>query len=259
MLSNDSYHPVHKLEKPTLVFLHGLLGSGYDWCESIALLNQYSCITIDLPGHGRSAHSSCANLDECCSYITETLTQILEPNQPIYLIGYSLGGRVAMHGVARNLFQKLNLQGLVIEGGNFGLKTAQEKRERLINDENWANRFIHEPIEQVLFNWYQQSVFSSLNDEQRQLLVSKRSDNLGPSIAHMLLATSLAKQEYLREVLIEASLPIHYVCGGKDNKFSTMAKESGLSFSVVSGAGHNVHQECPNEFTKIIMDFIQNR
>ncbi len=39
---------------PTLVFLHGLLGSGEDWQTCMAALPQYDRVTIDLPGHGHS-------------------------------------------------------------------------------------------------------------------------------------------------------------------------------------------------------------
>ena len=41
--------------KPTLVFLHGFLGSSTDWNETVSLLqDDFYCVTIDLPGHGDS-------------------------------------------------------------------------------------------------------------------------------------------------------------------------------------------------------------
>ncbi|MBN8110601.1 2-succinyl-6-hydroxy-2,4-cyclohexadiene-1-carboxylate synthase, partial [Vibrio vulnificus] len=76
------------------------------------------------------------------------------------------------------------------EGGHFGLITEEEKHARWQHDQHWATRFAHQPIAQVLTDWYQQAVFSSLNHEQRQTLVTLRSDNLGPAVAKMLLATS---------------------------------------------------------------------
>ncbi|MCV5943386.1 alpha/beta fold hydrolase, partial [Escherichia coli] len=39
---------------PTLVFLHGLLGSGEDWQACINALPEYERVTVDLPGHGHS-------------------------------------------------------------------------------------------------------------------------------------------------------------------------------------------------------------
>ena len=157
-----------------------------------------------------------------------------------------------MSGIAHGYFPSLNIQLLVIEGGHFGLQSEVDKRQRWLHDRTWANRFRHEPIVQVLSDWYQQPVFSSLNHAQKQKLVTKRGANLGPSVANMLEATSLAKQDYLLELLKEAGVRTHYICGEKDNKFSQLAKRSGLSFSQVAGAGHNVHIEQPEAFATIV-------
>ncbi|MGF1720281.1 2-succinyl-6-hydroxy-2,4-cyclohexadiene-1-carboxylate synthase [Vibrio kyushuensis] len=256
MLHSHQYNRPHTIEKPTLVFLHGLLGSGSDWQPCIDLLKQYACITLDLPGHGQSTSMTCYDFDDCCAMISNTLDSLLPPNQPVILIGYSMGGRVTMHGVANQHFLSLNLQSLIIEGGNFGLQNQNDKQVRLVSDTHWANRFIHEPIEQVLIDWYQQGVFSSLNHEQRQILVLKRSANLGSSVANMLLATSLAKQDHLLKAIKEQKTPVHYVCGERDNKFSQIARESGLSFNQVIGVGHNVHQESPYAFVQIINEHV---
>ncbi|MCK6262066.1 2-succinyl-6-hydroxy-2,4-cyclohexadiene-1-carboxylate synthase [Vibrio sp. ZSDE26] len=256
MLHSRHFHQPHNQQKPTLVFLHGLLGSGEDWSATLDRLHSFSCITIDLPGHGQSVEMTCYDFDDCCDMISKALIAHLPKAQPIVIIGYSMGGRIAMHGAATCRFSALNLQGLVIEGGNFGLLDAENKQKRLSNDERWAERFIHEPIEQVLIDWYQQGVFSSLNHEQKQLLQLKRSANLGCSIAKVLLATSLAKQQHLLAALTRLAIPMHYVCGEKDTKFSQIAFKSGLRYSKVSGAGHNVHQECPEQFAQVVHQFV---
>ncbi|MCV6069780.1 2-succinyl-6-hydroxy-2,4-cyclohexadiene-1-carboxylate synthase, partial [Escherichia coli] len=87
-----------------------------------------------------------------------------------------MGGRIAMHGIAHQCFPDLNIAGAIIEGGNFGLQTESEKHGRVENDARWAMRFKTEPLERVLNDWYQQAVFSSLNHEQRQTFIAKRSD-----------------------------------------------------------------------------------
>lgn len=252
MLSSRTYNQPLQSNKPVLVFLHGLLGSGEDWQQTLTELEGYPTITIDLPGHGLSALQSCCTFKECCDQITDTLLTHLTPEQPIVLVGYSLGARIAMSGVALEFFPSLNIKLLIVEGGNFGLQQESEKQARWKNDQRWANRFREEPIEQVLSDWYQQSVFSSLNHEQRQKLVIKRSANLGSSVANMLEATSLAKQEYLLEQLKCSGGSTYYICGEKDNKFSQLAEQSGLSFSQVASAGHNVHIEQPKAFAEVI-------
>jgi 2-succinyl-6-hydroxy-2,4-cyclohexadiene-1-carboxylate synthase len=64
----------------------------------------------------------------------------------------------------------------------------------------------------------------------------------------MLLATSLATQSYLLPALQRQAVPLHYICGTKDKKFSQLAESSGLAYRQVEGAGHNVHQEQPQQF-----------
>ena len=242
-------------ERPALVFLHGLLGSGRDWRQVVNILApSHYCLTIDLPGHGHSQLLLPSGFEEVNRQICQTLAH--RKIGSYVLVGYSMGARLAMyHACFSQSGSQSKLAGLVLEGGHFGLPPA-ECAARLGNDQKWAHRFVSDPIAQVLVDWYRQPVFSSLNHDQRQSLIAKRSDNLGSGIAHMLLATSLAKQPFLQPQLTELALPVHYICGDEDQKFKSLAEKSGLSLSVIPGAGHNVHVEQPDAFAMTIKQFI---
>ena len=255
MLANQIQRCHHESDAPLLVFLHGLLGSGADWRPVLSAIN-YDWATVDLPFHGDSHSIECDGFESCVALVVETLATMLKENTPIILVGYSLGARVAMMAAATGALTDLNVRGLILEGGNFGLSSAAERESRWANDLRWADRFANESIEQVLADWYLQPVFSSLNHEQRQTLIAARSDNLGGQIAKMLRATSLAKQPYLLSDLKSLALPMHYICGERDTKFLALAQQSGLEFSQVASAGHNVHKEQPKAFAQIIEDFI---
>ncbi|MCG9683279.1 2-succinyl-6-hydroxy-2,4-cyclohexadiene-1-carboxylate synthase [Vibrio sp. Isolate23] len=247
----------HDSSRPVVVYLHGLLGSSEDWSACRQLLPEYSSLCIDLPGHGMSKLMHCRDFKTCCDQISDVLLTQFPHHPPIVLVGYSMGARIAMVGLTQQYFSAHNIQMLISEGGHFGLHDRAEQNARLNNDFRWAERFQNDPIEQVLNDWYQQPVFSSLNHEQRQTIIDKRSANLGPSVAKMLMATTLAKQDYLLESLADLSMPIHYICGEKDMKFSQLAEQSGLSFSQVAQAGHNVHVEQPEAFAAIIQSQIR--
>jgi len=239
--------------KPLLVFLHGLLGSGEEWQCVTDQLNEFDSLLIDLPGHGASAGISAGNFDHCCHLIAETVKQNRQDDsQPIAMIGYSLGARLAMYGLSFGLFEQLNVVSYLIEGGNFGLRNQEERELRLQNDQHWADCFTQQKIDTVLQNWYQQPVFSSLSPAQRAMLVEKRSHNRGERVADMLLATTLAKQPWLLDLLLDKQQYIHYICGEKDKKFTELAERSGLSYSCIDSAGHNVHQEQPIRFAQLI-------
>ncbi|MDC0611336.1 2-succinyl-6-hydroxy-2,4-cyclohexadiene-1-carboxylate synthase [Vibrio sp.] len=245
-------------DKPTLVFLHGLLGSGNDWNEVIEHLGDYPTLTIDLCGHGRSRYKQCQGFEHVSRLIEASIAERVGTQTPVVLVAYSLGARIAMYAIARKIWATINVAGVIIEGGNFGLQTDKEKTSRWIHDVSWAKRFCSEHIEQVLDDWYHQPVFSSLNHEQRQIMVELRSANLGVTVADMLLATSLAKQPYLLEELKSQSTPMIYFCGEKDSKFRTIASNSGLHIQLIDGAGHNAHKEQSQRFAENIDKFICN-
>ena len=250
LYSRTSSSAIPLSAKPVWVFLHGLLGSSQDWQPVLSRLRGEAWLAIDLPGHGQSQDITCHHFAMCCQQVKQTILTHYDATTPIWLVGYSLGGRIGMTGSAEGWFDGLNIQGLVIEGGNFGLLSDPEKKARWHNDQQWAKRFISEPIAQVLADWYQQPVFSSLNHEQRQTLIHLRSDNLGHRIAMMLLATSLATQPYVLPQLMRLPFPVHYVCGQNDQKFRQLAEQSGLYYSLIDHAGHNVHHEQPDAFVQ---------
>ncbi len=243
-----------------VVFLHGLLGSTQDWDQIAPVIAQsHPVLLIDLPGHGRSQSTvldEFLGFEQTCQLIVESLLQT--PYQSFVFVGYSLGGRVAMYLSSHfELPSSISLCGLCIEGGNFGLRSEQDKQTRLNNDIQWAERFEQQPIADVLDTWYQQKVFSSLNPEQRQVLVTKRSDNLGHSIGMMLRSTSLAKQPYLLDALHRSTIPMLYICGEADNKFQHLAEQSQLTYQIIAQAGHNAHVEQPERFTHVLNTFLQ--
>ncbi|MGF1758965.1 2-succinyl-6-hydroxy-2,4-cyclohexadiene-1-carboxylate synthase [Photobacterium sagamiensis] len=257
-LYSESYGVRHDLsqQQPTLVFLHGLLGSGRDWRHVVNVLSQhYFCLTIDLPGHGNSQMLSAADFVQVNQLIHQTLAH--RHITSYVLIGYSMGARLAMYHATHPYPESpARLAGMILEGGHFGLPQI-ECAGRFSNDEKWAHRFACESLGKVLPDWYQQPVFSSLNHDQRQSLVLKRSDNLGPGVARMLLATSLAMQPPMQEKVEALSLPVLYVCGEQDGKFRRLVEGTTLDYLVIPSAGHNVHVERPHEFSMAINNFVK--
>lgn len=236
---------------PILIFLHGLLGTGSDWQQTINLLPNHLCLSLDLPLHGKNKSYVVQDFEQTCAFLSERIYQHIG-NRPYYLIGYSLGGRIALYYALHAQVAKGNLCGLILEGANLGLKTELERQVRWRNDLYWAQRFQRETPQRVLNDWYQQAVFADLNPQQRADLIVKRSEHCGENIAKMLLATSLAKQPNFALQLQQAMLPIHYIVGERDQKFRKIAQENGLNFSVIVDAGHNAHLENPYQVAEVI-------
>ena len=225
---------------PWLVFLHGFAGDSHEWRTVGQAFGAYPRLYIDLPGHGGSAHITVNHFADVSELIKNTLNSynILK----YWLVGYSLGGRVAMFYVSQ---PREGLCGLVVEGGHPGLGDDNQRRLRRHSDAAWAERFRREPLTQVFADWYQQPVFASLNAAQRESLVALRSRNNGATLAAMLQATSLAAQADLRASLQARDFPFHYLCGERDAKFRAIAQTLAADLHLIHHAGHNAHRDNP--------------
>lgn len=241
-----------------VVFLHGLLGSKADWAGVFSELQKFPQIqplALDLPCHGESRYITCNDFTEARHLIHQTLQQALG-EQPFFLVGYSLGGRLALDYAFNQA--NPNLLGIIVEGANLGLKTENECQARWQNDQRWAARFRTEPLAKVLEAWYQQPVFADLTANKRSELVEKRQYNHGKAVAAMLEATSLAKQADFSATLQQQRLgkPVHFLIGERDHKFRQQAEQHHLSYRLISQAGHNAHWENPRGFTEALIQAI---
>jgi len=268
-LYSESFEPVNNLvkgaaAKPSLVFLHGLLGSTADWQQIVThLSSDYQCICIDLPGHAGSQSVTANDFQHVQQLIIATLAQY--ELEHIVFIGYSLGARIAMTIADEQAVNwPYTIDGMLLESGNPGLNSSAEQLQRGLHDLGWVTRFSEAPLSQVLPDWYQQGVFASLTNTQKAALIDTRSQiqadhngfNAGMQISKMLAATSLSKQGYLLPQLQSVEFPLRMVCGELDPKFLQLTQASQLDYRVVANAGHNIHADQPIAFTELVSDFV---
>jgi len=83
---------------PSILFLHGIRLGREIWApHAKALAHRYHVVTLDLPGHG-----SLANVPFTLENVTALLQEtIAEMQSPPLIVGYSLGGFVAMRYAVR--------------------------------------------------------------------------------------------------------------------------------------------------------------
>jgi 2-succinyl-6-hydroxy-2,4-cyclohexadiene-1-carboxylate synthase len=202
-----------------LVFLHGFLGSAADWDPIMNRLHDRICLAYNLPGHGGNPWTS------------EELTF---PEQPFHLIGYSLGGRLAMRFALQYPERVLSL---ALLSAHYGLTTPEEKAQRLHADRIWADKLRMLPFDQFLQEWYTQKVFSSH---------MMRTTQPPEPLAQALLFWSLAHQPCYREQLRSFSKPLRILYGARDTKFKALYQDwpQGVEIPHV---GHGLLFESPNE------------
>lgn len=245
--------PGRRANLPCLVWLHGFLGSEQEWAGFQDAFADWPQLRVDLPGHGESAEIAAADFATVDKLLRKTLLSynILK----YWLVGYSLGGRVAMFHACHH--ETPGLQGLIVEGGHPGLEDSPSAEKRRHADRLWALRFRQEPLNEVLNDWYQQPVFSSLTDIQRRELIARRSQNNPAALAEMLEATSLGAQPDLHTLLKLLRVPFHYICGERDAKFRGVAQGLALVPHLIPAAGHNAHRENPAAFSACLLTLLR--
>ena len=237
---------------PTVVCLHGLLGDPEEWRPvAEALPPGWRCLAPPLPGHD-GAPPPAGDLPG----LAEALWQRLVPALPerVALVGYSLGGRLAL-ALAHRYPQRLSA--LILEGAHPGLQDPASRTERRRHDEAWAQRFEAWPWREALDAWYRQPIFADLTERRRQALIQRRAGHRPDHLAATLRAASLAGQPDLRPALRRLPAPRAYIAGERDAKFCALAdalaaEVPGLTVAKLGGVGHNGHAEAPAEVAGII-------
>lgn len=240
---------------PHIVWLHGFLGNHQEWMSVSETFHEWPQLLIDLPGHGGSVGRQVSDFTTTDALLTATLRHYHIDDY--WLVGYSLGGRLAMYHATYG--QASGLRGVVVEGGHPGLSSETDREMRQRHDADWATRFRHEKLSHVLKDWYQQVVFSDLNKQQRTELVALRSHNNPVELAAMLEAVSLSRQPDLQAALLQLTIPFYYFCGERDTKFRAIATHMGLTPELISAAGHNAHRDSPDAFSARLLTLLHSK
>lgn len=216
-----------------MTFLHGFLGSPEDW-DGVRKELSVPSTALTLPGHGNTP------LD------LESFEKEI-PNQAT-LVGYSLGGRLAMD-YARKYPGKVKQ--LFILSANPGLEKDREKR--LECDQKWIDLLQNEGIERFLDQWYSQDLFSSFSftDEIKQRRMKHKPKNL----IEVFKRFSPARMENLWPHLKDFSCPLLYLFGENDIKYRSIGTRLKETFECIEiqKASHPIHLEAPKEVAKQIM------
>ncbi len=93
---------------PPLLILHGLFGSAANWGRIARdLAGEHRVIAVDLRNHGASPHAPDTGYPAMAADVAR-LVERLSPDEPVTLLGHSMGGKTAMrytldhpHRVAR--------------------------------------------------------------------------------------------------------------------------------------------------------------
>ena len=246
----------------TAVFLHGFTGSAATWDGIDGYFQGMRLIKLNLLGHGGTDSPA-----DSRRYTTEKQTadlieifDCLNVKQA-YLIGYSMGGRLAL---SLAMIHPERVSGLVLESSSPGLDSPEERKARREQDSRLSRRILEEGIESFVDYWEGIPLFASqlsMDPSKRKKVREERLNNNPVGLRGSLIGMGTGSQPSWWNKLSGIDYPVLLIAGSLDQKFieinESMAQRiPAAHLEIVEHTGHAVHVEEPDFFGKIVSEFI---
>jgi 2-succinyl-6-hydroxy-2,4-cyclohexadiene-1-carboxylate synthase len=248
---------------PTLVMLHGFTGSAAGWGHHLNTLADYGLriIALDLLGHGQSdaPHDPQRyTIKRCQQDILAALQNLGVSKGQAILLGYSMGGRIALYTAFSGYFRAL-----ILESASPGLASPAEREQRRLSDEALATSIERDGVPAFIEHWENMPLFASqktLSLECREALHNQRLQNTATGLAQSLRGVGTGVQPSLYARLPTLQIPVLLIAGELDTKFTDIARHMHHALPqsqlrIIPAAGHTVHLERPHEFATLVKEF----
>ena len=213
--------------RETVVFLHGFTGSSRDFLEMpSAIASNYRCLIPDLPGHGKTQI-----IEDEINFIASGQVALLERwlsslgQSKVHLLGYSMGGRLALQLAVKNPHQ---LHSLILVSTTAGIKEETTRLERAKADLQLAQKILNSNPTDFLNNWLAQPLFQGIADRGQEFIAQEviRRLPLQPSgLACSLKYFSSGVMPTVWHRLTNIKTPTLVIAGSRDQKYRILASE----------------------------------
>jgi O-succinylbenzoic acid--CoA ligase len=225
-----------------LVIFHGFMGSRRDFYfmgeEINELKEKYLMAFVDLPHFGESKDHDFKDWQDFSNYLSQHLNRT---QREINLLGYSMGGRVALE----LSFELNKLNKLILESAGPGLKTEEEKSKRLEQDKNLFKTIkTQDDLDRFIDKWYAMGIFTGIKDYKNyEQIKAKKIEDIA-DYQKGLVFFSVALQSDYRKSISQIATKTSFIFGHLDKKYSAFALElNDLGVDIIGEpeASHNVH------------------
>ncbi|MEX2252858.1 MAG: alpha/beta fold hydrolase [Thermoleophilaceae bacterium] len=227
----------------TIVFIPGFMQPGDAWKPVADRLGErYSSVLLD---HRENTYEG-------------RLAEIAEAGEEAVLVGYSLGGRLALRAALRDPGR---YRGLVTVGASAGIEDAAERTARREADEKLAAWVEIASIADIVSVWERQPLFA---DQSEALIAQQRPGRLDQDPAGLASLLRTAGQGTLESVWRELhglSLPVLTIAGARDERYSAAAERIAADVpdgraATVPDAGHAPQLQQPEAVADLIAGFL---
>jgi 2-succinyl-6-hydroxy-2,4-cyclohexadiene-1-carboxylate synthase len=174
------------------------------------------------------------------------------------LVGYSLGGRLALRAVLR---EPARYAGLVTVGATAGIDEPALRSARAEADDRLAAWMETAAIEDIVGVWERQPLFA---DQSDTLIEEQRAGRLDHDPAGLAMLLRTAGQGVLEPVwheLVMLDVPLLAIAGARDEGYVAAAQRMADvaprgRAAIVEDAGHAAHLQRPERVAGLIEEFL---
>ena len=242
-----------------VTLLHGFTLNGASWDELIAKMpGGWRFLAPDLRGHGEAATSP-ATMDACAADLALLWDRLGIKRS--HLVGYSMGGRLALH-VAVRLPERT--RSLLTIGAHAGLQ-GNERATRRQRDEALAERIERDGVDAFVQYWESLPIFAGIarrGPVVAATLHGLRLGNQAEGLAASLRGMGAGAMEPLWDGLDAIAVPATFVAGDQDTAYIMAALLMGehvpdWRFRAVPDSGHAAQFEQPDATAAILADHLR--
>jgi 2-succinyl-6-hydroxy-2,4-cyclohexadiene-1-carboxylate synthase len=198
-------------------------------------------------------------LDHAAHSFEGRMGEILAAGSSV-LVGYSLGGRLALRAVLRS---PESFTAVVVVGSTAGIEEGPMRVQRAEADEKLASWMEAMPIEDIVALWERQPLFA---DQSETLVEEQRPGRLSQDPRSLALLLRTAGQGALDPVwddLHSLPVPVLAIAGARDDGYTRAARRiasiapAGRA-AIVEDAGHAAHLQQPQAVADLIVEFLDD-
>jgi len=250
-------------DAPTLVALHGFGGSGADFEALIARTSAHlNWVCPDLPGHGQTRHPEHARFYSIAfaRRLTAALVRAAGANPPVFLLGYSMGGRIALQLLARDRATAASLRRAILVGATPGIADPRQRAERRARDLQFAAH-IRSLTPDAFAHWWESLPIiasqSSIPAPWGERLRARRRANDCARLARSMHLAGTGSMTPVWNRLHGIPCPVLAIAGARDPAFRDTARamhaaNPAILCADIPNAGHCAHLEQPNAFAALL-------
>jgi 2-succinyl-6-hydroxy-2,4-cyclohexadiene-1-carboxylate synthase len=228
-----------------VVLLHGFAGTARHWDRVIAELPE-GCFA-----------PAALNLTDADPLTPDGVTRLVSratAAEPMILVGYSMGGRLALHAA---LAMPDRIRRLVLVSASAGIEDRNEREARRLADDALAREIERDPIESFISRWGALPLFAHDPDDVAGEIAADQRRCTPGELAAVLRGLGPGTIAPMWDRLDELAMEVAILAGELDAAYVRLgrriaASTARSSFHCLAGVGHRVALQAPREVARAL-------